>query len=910
MWYNDDVMNGQSKETVLAIEVERQSAFSRSLHSIRTRYAMMTAFFLLLILGVFYIGGRIVLIHLVRDAEAQVKEIGSDLSRIAYKGAESAKRRLVWSADGVRPDVVNGTRTVASLIGGSGGTEISVAIRLNARGVSVGGACCGAGGEVAPITSDQLLPYYETLVAWRAKLVSGSGAEQMPVGIMRLHGVTHYVTLVGLGDEDDGALLVGTPFDSRSFADKMNESLSGMEVKITNRRAEVLPPSSALQNASSSVARNRFGIVPLFSEAANFYSGGFWDLGSTPFEAVFAIRDISGNAVSMIAVSLPRTFRNVTGVAIGRLTFFIAMAGILLVLPIFWFQARVLLNPLTSMTQAVKDLGAHHRDTDCPRLEWEGKDEFALLAASVNRMLETLSARALSVAHMEARHKALIAGLPDALAIFDPVGRLVSISKEAEGVDPLPGFRRGEVPDGRVFGEPEVQEFLRVLGETIRTRVIGHVRLMVQRPEGVSRSVPTRHFELRLTKMDEHFVLAIIRDVSAEVAEHKLRLAAEQRVSDSRKRESLTLLAAGLAHDMNNVLSLVLSAAEAHDADPSGDSRRALGTIREAVRRGSSMMNELMTYAGENKMTFVRMSPKMIMDDVRVLAEQVVSRNVVLTFEPGVEVSDVDADPNQFWKVLFNIIKNANEAIGSQPGHISVSAMPFEMTKNEATNFLSEKPLPEGAGVIFRLDDDGPGVTPEILARLFDPYVSSKSVGRGLGLATVRAIVEAHGGGICVRSKLDHGTSFFIYLPESKLPKSLVPKSASGEGLNVELSGDVLVVDNDEAILKTSSILLKSLKMTARLARDRREALAVVRRHAENLTAILLDANLGRVDTVRLLGAFRIGAPGVPVIVASGSAEEDMKKLFKQHPFDAFLGKPYTIGELKSILAKHRRNCV
>lgn len=114
--------------------------------------------------------------------------------------------------------------------------------------------------------------------------------------------------------------------------------------------------------------------------------------------------------------------------------------------------------------------------------------------------------------------------------------------------------------------------------------------------------------------------------------------------------------------------------------------------------------------------------------------------------------------------------------------------------------------------------------------------------------------------------------------------------------------GDVLVVDNDKALLKMTSILLKTMHFNAHLAQDRREALAIVRRQSRNLRAILLDAHIGGIDTVRLLGALRIGAPGVPVVVVSGSAEDEIRRLFAPHPYDAFLAKPYTIEELRRTL--------
>ena len=159
----------------------------------------------------------------------------------------------------------------------------------------------------------------------------------------------------------------------------------------------------------------------MFSEAINFYSGGFWEIGTSQYEAVYAVRDIAGNAITMVSVSIPKTFSSVTQAAVGRLAFFVALVGLVFVLPIFWFQSRVLLNPLTKMTEAIANLGMAHRDTDCPRLEWKGKDEFALLAVSVNRMLETISSRALAVAQSESRQRALIDAIQNADGVYDGI---------------------------------------------------------------------------------------------------------------------------------------------------------------------------------------------------------------------------------------------------------------------------------------------------------------------------------------------------------------------------------------------------------------------------------------------------------------------------------------------------------
>lgn len=873
-------------------------AFQRSMRSIRTQYSLATAFFLLLILGVFYIGGRIVLVHLMREAEQQVKQIGSDISRLAYRNAQAVKANNVarivpvarMLADGVSPQ---------NVLRAEGNEELSLVLDFTAGGVFSAGAVKSVGRGTVGVAEADLRPYADCIADWISG-ISTTNDQALAVGIMRLKGVAHYVSLVRYEAGSGGVVILGSVFDTSGFSRQVNEGMTGFDIRITNRRAEV-SVASGTRMSRKSVERNTFGLAPMLSEALNFYSGGFWDIGGSPFEACFAIRDIAGNAITMITVSLPKTFANVTRSALGRLTFFIAMAGIVLVLPIFWFQSYALLNPLTRMTEAIRRLGENGRYEDCPRLEWEGKDEFALLAATVNGMLETISARAVELSQIESRHRALIAGVPDALAVFDRRGRLASVSKHPEGVMPVPGFVIGEPPDGSVFGLKEVADFMLSLDRVFDGATVENVRLKVQRPAGVPSSVPTRHFEVRLTKMDDLFALAIVRDVTKEVAEHKLRLAAEQRSLDSSKRESLTLLAAGLAHDVNNVFSVILNAAETVGLqDVPADVKDEVAAIRDAVKRGSAMTKELMTYAGEAKITLVRTAPSLIVKDVQLLAERVIGDNVSISFRISDNLPDVDADPNQFWKVLFNIVKNAGEALGSRPGHIVLSAEPYEMTAFEANEFVSEHPLKPGRGVMFRVADDGPGIPPDRLPRLFDPYFSSKALGRGLGLATVRTIVEAHGGGLRVTSEVEKGTTFHIFLAETELPpEHAVRADACKEGMPKE----VLVVDNDEAILRTCSMLLKSMRIVPYVAHDRHESMEVVHRFASRIGAILLDANLGGIDTVRLLVAFRIAAPNVPVVISSGSREEDIRKLFANHPYEAFLAKPYSLSELKDVLA-------
>lgn len=871
-------------------ELSSQSAVKRALHSIRTRYSLATAFLILLCLAVFYIGGRIVLVHMMREAEHQVKEIGYDMSRLAYTHADMVVKENRKIAGEIALLVAKGEE-VSTILSRPEFAKISLVLAFSGSGTFASGAARGADGILA-VSPAEVAPYDERFSEWLAP----DGDRHSPsVGLVQLCGRAHYVFVVPSEKDAISRVVVGAPFDSAVFTSSVNDGFSGLDVRVVNRKVAVTVSLSSSAKAAqrASEGATGFGIVPMLSEAISFYSGGFWNLGSNPYEAVFALRDIAGNAVSMISVSLPTSLSTVTRSALGRFTFFISMVGIVLILPIFWFQGRVLLNPLTKMTEAIRDLGERHEDVDCPSLEWEGSDEFAMLALSVNRMLETITERTVKIAQVEARHRALIDGLPDALAVFDRRGRLVAVNKQPEGTPPLPGMVHGEAPSAEVFGEDGAEAIAKAIATVFEAPSVQAVRLE-------SRGDEPRNFEVRITRMDEVFALAIVRDVTREAAEHKLRLAAEARSLDASKRESLTLLAAGIAHDVNNVLSVILSTVESSAAD--SGSGLDIVAIRDAVMRGSRMTKELMAFAGDNKVSLLRASPEFFVQDIQALASHVVSGNVAISYTLAEGLPDVDADPNQFWKVFFNIIKNATEALGERPGHINISTEAFEMTEEKATTFISERPLLPGPGVVFKIADDGPGIPPGLLPKLFDPYMSSKSLGRGLGLATVRTIVEAHGGGIKVNSILDQGTTFTIFLPKTKLP-DVSPEVANAKKKTPKsLPAEVLVVDDDEAILKTISILLKSLGVSVYAARDRVSALAVLRRRSSCIDAILMDAHIGGVDIVRLFEAFRLTAKDIPIVVVSGSPEENIRNMFDTCKYDGFLGKPFTLEELKTKL--------
>ena len=887
-------------------DLKRQSAFSRAMHSIRTRYSLATAAFLLTILGMFYIGGRIVLVHFVRDAENQVQGIGLNIGRIVNRDADRVCRIAEYAAQ--TSDSWT-TAESAEALWGKLGPEVSLIAFLDEKGrferaYKSGVAASQAGDRPQTLSDRDLEPYAKNFAAWAE--TDGKTNVVHSVGLMDVCGTTHYAALARRTSRP-GFVMVGVRFDMQALTARMNESLSGMEVRVKRRSPQDgVPVAISRRNGAAPAPRKpSFGLVPMVSEAINFYSGGFWEFGTNPLEAAFTIRDIAGNPLSVIAVSLPRTFSSATSVALGRLTFFITTVGMILILPIFWFQSQLLLNPLSTMIERIRKVGERHNDMDCPRLEWTGKDEFAQLAVSVNQMLETISRRSLAIAQSEARQKAMLANLPDGLVIFDRQRRVVTIIKQPDDGRAVPGFKEGEPPDEGIFGADALKDLGKAVDAAFAEGTPQRLQLTTAGGEG-----GRRIFALRMARMDDFFTIGSMRDITAEVAEHDRLHVAERQLARMQRQESMAQLANGIAHDVNNVLSVVLSTPEITWMDGSIEDpiiASAVATIRDAVRRGTGMMRELMTFAGETKMELRRCDPAELVRSTSRLAAGATGPNVVLNYDLPEGLPAIDADPDQLWKVFFNLVKNAAEALGGRPGEITVSAKAFDLTAAGVLGFTTSRTLKPGPGVLFQVADNGPGIPPDMARRIFDPYVSTKAAGRGLGLAIVASIVSSHGGGISVRSGAAGGTTFSIFLPVSKLPADAAPKettSASTASASDLTPGDVLLVDDDDGILKTTSILLRALKYVPHAAGEPATALTEFRRSSARLKCVLLDANLGQYDSIRLLRAFRLANPNVPVIVTSGETQEEVTKEFSSQPFNGFLAKPYTLDELRTALAR------
>jgi PAS domain S-box-containing protein len=249
----------------------------------------------------------------------------------------------------------------------------------------------------------------------------------------------------------------------------------------------------------------------------------------------------------------------------------------------------------------------------------------------------------------------------------------------------------------------------------------------------------------------------VLRIVGVGVDVTKRRLL-ENRLREAQKRESVSLLAAGVAHDFNNLLTGIMGNASMarESVGASREARNLLDNVIDASRRAADLTRQLLAYSGHGKYVVTPVSLSGMVRSIQDWIESGIPKRVSLVCEIPENLPLVEADTAQMQQVILNLVINASEAIGDQSGRIVIRTgrVPADLKEGH-----------EEAGVYLEVTDTGCGMNPAIRERIFDPFFTTKFTGRGLGLAAVSGIVHGHGGSIQVSSEPGKGSTFRIVLP-------------------------------------------------------------------------------------------------------------------------------------------------
>lgn len=378
-------------------------------------------------------------------------------------------------------------------------------------------------------------------------------------------------------------------------------------------------------------------------------------------------------------------------------------------------------------------------------------------------------------------------------------------------------------------------------------------------------------------------IVGAIRDVTAQRrAEEALRAAS--------RLEATATLAGGVAHDFNNLMASVLGNAELleHMFQHAPDAQPFLREIAEAAQRAGDLTHQLLAYAREGKYQPRPLCLNARVRQVLTLEKAALPRGVTIVEDLAGELWPVEADEGQMDQVVVNVTMNAVEAT-DPPGAVEVS------TRNVRTQRGVIPGVDAGNYVRLRVRDAGPGMDDATRERMFDPFFSTKLQGRGLGLAAVYGIVKNHGGAIHVQSEPGRGTCVDVYLPangQQEAPEGAIPAEAAGA------APGVLLIDDEDAVRTVTRRLLERQGYRVTASASVREALAALSAPDAAIDVVLLDVRMPDGTVHETLPVLQATRPGVPVILCTGCAEEDVTVALAQPGACGFIQKPFKIGDL------------
>ena len=384
--------------------------------------------------------------------------------------------------------------------------------------------------------------------------------------------------------------------------------------------------------------------------------------------------------------------------------------------------------------------------------------------------------------------------------------------------------------------------------------------------------------------------------------EERQRLQAE--MLQTQKYESLGVLAGGIAHDFNNLLTGILGNADIVLSDIATDSamRPRLEAIIAAAQRAAGLANQMLAFSG--KAAFAKQPTDLgrIIEEMSTLFEASVPPGTNIRYAIARGLPPIEADPAQIAQVVVNLVTNACDALDTGERTISIRTGTARRSREELVRRAPGQPeLPEGNYVHLEVEDSGSGVAPEVADRVFEPFVTTKPGGRGMGLAAVLGIVNGHGGVIQMETEPGRGTCFRILFPVSA---PVVPEESEPEpepaGVETEWtgSGTILLVDDEEIIVAVGQIILERAGFRVLTAGDGREAVEQFKRHADEIGCVVLDLTMPRMDGRQAFHEIRAIKPDVPVIICSGYTHNEIEKRFAGDMPPGFVQKPYQVSDL------------
>ena len=409
---------------------------------------------------------------------------------------------------------------------------------------------------------------------------------------------------------------------------------------------------------------------------------------------------------------------------------------------------------------------------------------------------------------------------------------------------------------------------------------------------------PVRYSSAPIIEQDK-IVGAVVtfRDITEYKRGEKERKKLEEQLFQSQKMESVGRLAGGVAHDFNNMLGVIIGRAEmALERDvPADKLQHDLKEILKAGQRSADLTRQLLAFARKQTAAPKTLDLNDTISSMLKMLRRLIGEDIDLLWVPELDLWKVKIDPSQVDQILANLVVNARDAI-SGVGAITMK------TENVVIDDSKRAETPEfipGEYVLLSVSDNGDGMSNEVRENIFEPFFTTKELGKGtgLGLSTVYGIVKQNDGFIYVASELGKGTTFNIYLPRFEDPIAQKPSKEVADKLRTGTE-TILLVEDDEAILNLSKIILEKLGYTVLAAETPVLALHLAEKHPGELHLLITDVVMPKMNGRALAEQLGATRPNLKCLYMSGYTADVITHRGILNGGVDFIQKPFSSDEL------------
>jgi len=419
--------------------------------------------------------------------------------------------------------------------------------------------------------------------------------------------------------------------------------------------------------------------------------------------------------------------------------------------------------------------------------------------------------------------------------------------------------------------------------------------------------------EIRATAVrigDHDYVCAFGQSIVERKRAEAQRRELDHRTRQNERLESLASLAGEVAHDFNNMLTAVLGnlelALDEMPADVPG--RFGITEAMSAGHRAAALARQMLAFAGRGRSHPLPTQLGILLQAVRPRLQALVPEHIQLRVQSDGSVPDVLADAAQVQQGLINLVTNACEAIGGECGVVTVSLWRQDYDESALAACRSGTPPAPGPYAVLEVADTGCGMDAQTVDRVLDPFFTTKVGARGLGLTMVHGIARGLHGAVMVDSALGKGTSVRLLLPvhqEIQVEATVAaPPAPRLPPVPAPAKGLLLIVDDEIPVRVLASRMATRLGFGVLQAVDGVEGVEQFRRHVDEVSCVLLDLTMPRMDGIAAFAALRRIRPDVPIVLCSGYSERDATVHLVDHLLSAFLAKPFTYDAFQAVIGQ------